>query len=101
MRRPESPCQAIIDKEVVYDVGEFVTGYIAQCIPAQVVESDAKLPEIASKLAVQSVDDEKEYVGSFDAVVRIRAAIERGPWRLCHKLRRMYAKTCWMREREM
>ena len=67
-------------KEVVYDVAEFATGYVAQCLPAQVAENDAKLPGLASKLAVQSVGDEQEFVGSFDAVIRVRSAIERGPW---------------------
>ena len=63
------------DKQVVYDAAEFVTGYLAQCLPSQVVESDAKLPGLASKLAVQSVGGEEEYVGSFDALARCSISI--------------------------
>ena len=77
------------DRDVVYDVAQFVSGFMAECLPAQLVATDARplLPNVASKLAVQAVGDEKEFIGSFDAIIRIRAAIEEANawrrWNMC------------------
>lgn len=70
------------DKDVVMDVASFVTGYVAEVLPAQVIETDKKTwPHVASKLAVQKVGSENEFVGSFDLVVKIRSGIGVGTWR--------------------
>lgn len=71
------------DKQCVLDVVSFATGFVAEVLPAQVLLTDAKpvLPHAASKLAVASVGGEKEFVGSFDIIVRIRSGLCKGLWR--------------------
>ena len=51
----------------------------------QVVQTDPKgfLPTAASGLAVRSVAGETEYIGSFDALLRVSATTP-GPWRSYH-----------------
>jgi hypothetical protein len=75
------------DENVVQDGGDFVVGFLAECMLAQVLETDRAsfMPGVASKLAVQAVDGEQEYVGSFDALVRIHASLGATKWRSWHK----------------
>ena len=70
------------DRKLSVGVVEFVTGYVAEHLPAQVVATDLKplLPNAASALAVMDVSGEKEYMGSFDLLLRLRAT-RPGTWR--------------------
>ena len=56
------------DQNVALDVLKFVTGFVAEMLPAQIVLTDSKpsLPNAASALAVATVDGEQEFLGSFD-----------------------------------
>ena len=70
------------DQNVALDVLKFVTGFVAEMLPAQIVLTDSKpsLPNAASALAVATVDGEQEFLGSFDFVVRMRSGLTRGTW---------------------
>jgi hypothetical protein len=67
----------------VYNAADFVAGFVAECLPVQVVMTDAKphLPKVASQLAVQDIGGEQEFIGSFDAMLRVRARIGASVWR--------------------
>ena len=71
---------------LVVDADVFVAGYVAEHLPAQVVATDLKphLPKIASALAVRSHGDEREYLGSFDLLVRMYSA-HSDTWKKYHR----------------
>ena len=54
------------DRDVVLAAADFVTGFVAEEPPVEVVMTDARpvLPGVASALAVQDVNGEKEFLGS-------------------------------------
>ncbi len=70
------------DVGLVADSAAFISGYIAEFLPAQVTMTDLKgeLPDAASRLAVRNVGGEKDYLGSFDLLLRIHAT-SAGMWR--------------------
>ena len=73
------------DRAVALGAADFVSGFIAEEVPAEVMATELKLPNVASALAVQDVDGEREWLGSFDVLLRIRASRRASPW---HKFRR-------------
>ena len=64
-------------KRIVVDSCEWCAGFIAEFLPAQVAMTDVKPPGSVSTLAVRG--SEKEFVGSFDVIVRIRSS-QGGIW---------------------
>ena len=75
------------DSAIAMDAVDFVTGFIAEELPAEVLLADVKpkLPSVASALAVQNVEDEREWLGSFDTLLRIRASRTSSPWHKYHR----------------
>ena len=73
------------DKEMVIHSVDWIVGFIAESLPARVLTPDMKplLPGIASALAVQSIDGETEFLGSFDILVRIHAQ-RNAAWKKYH-----------------
>ena len=63
------------DREIILDGALFAMSFVAEAMPVQVTVTDTKahLPEMASKLAVRKLDNESEYVGSFDLLLRVFA----------------------------
>ena len=63
------------DKDLVFECSEWVTGFVAEVLPVQVVSADLKLPGGASTLAVRAGGaTQSEYIGSFDMVLRVRGS---------------------------
>ena len=73
------------DRTIALDGADFVSGFIAEEIPAEVMTTDLKLPSVASALAVQDVGGEREWLGSFDVLLRIRASRRASPWHKYHR----------------
>ena len=71
------------DKTLAADAADFMAAYVAEALPAQVVNTDLRsgLPSAASRLAVRSrPGGDKDYIGSFDVILRLRAS-RQGTWR--------------------
>ena len=68
-------------KKTVVESCDWVTGFVAERLPAQVSLADLKLPSAVSHLAV-SGDEVGEYIGSFDVLLRVRACdrVQSGFW---------------------
>ena len=80
-------CQLVEDDaKLVAEVATDLAGYIAEHLPMQVVATDPKgfMPKAASGLAVRNVGGESEYMGSFDALLRVTAGAG-GVWRPYHQ----------------
>ena len=73
------------DRTIALEAADFVSGFIAEELPAELLSTDLKLPSIASALAVQDVGDEGEWLGSFDFMLRIRASRCSSPWHKYHR----------------
>lgn len=73
------------DRTIALGGADFVSGFIAEELPAEVLSTDLKLPGVASALAVQDVGDEREWLGSFDVLLRIRASRRASPWHKYHR----------------
>lgn len=73
------------DAELVAKMTSDLSGWIAEYLPMQVVATDTRsfLPNAASGLAVQAIGGENEYLGSFDALLRVSAE-RAGVWRPYH-----------------
>ena len=63
------------DAELVLREANWVVGFVAESLPAQIVTADVKpmLPGVASALVVQSIHSETEFLGSFDLLIKIHA----------------------------
>ena len=84
---PGSGKVGVSEKQValVVEAAAFVSAYVAEHLPAQVVATDTK-PDfltIASGLAVRSQGGGRECVGSFDLLLRMYS-VRSGPWKKYH-----------------
>ena len=64
---------------------DFVSALVAEELPAEALGTDLKLPSIASALAVQDVGLEREWLGSFDVLIRVRASHRTSSWHKYHR----------------
>jgi hypothetical protein len=75
------------EKATVFDAANFFAGFIAESLPVQVLSTDMKplLPKAASALAVSRVvNGEREYLGSYDFLLRVHALKPGSVWAPYH-----------------